>query len=227
MDIETADTERPLVDVRDMIVVHTAILRELRLAPAAIARGSSGSTRQAKLVDRHIGLVCDLLHHHHQGEEELLWPLLRDRLPEHALPLLEQAENQHGRIEGSLAGAQAARSRWISDLRAANRDELIASLQALYQLVAEHLDAEERTLLPLAAAYLSEAEWAAIGQAGAAAVPKPKLALVFGMFAYEGDPAVLAAMLHSAPALPRLVVPRVAPRIYARQAAKMHGTPRP
>ena len=51
--------------------------------------------------------------------------------------------------------------------------------------------------------------------------------LVFGMFAYEGDPEVLAVMLAAAPAPVRFLALHVAPRIYARHAARIHGTPRP
>jgi hypothetical protein len=53
------------------------------------------------------------------------------------------------------------------------------------------------------------------------------MALVFGMFAYEGDPEVLAQMLHSAPALPRLIIPLIAPHAYARRATRIYGTARP
>ena len=74
---------------------------------------------------------------------------------------------------------------------------------------------------------LTEAEWNAIGEAGAAGFPKSTLPLVFGMFAYEGDPAVLRGMLKAAPALPRVVIPRIAPRFYARRALPVHGTRRP
>lgn len=82
-------------------------------------------------------------------------------------------------------------------------------------------------MLPLAAGVLTEAEWNAIGEAGAAGLPKSSLPLVFGMFAYEGDPAVLRDMLKAAPAVPRVVIPRVAPRVYARRALQVHGTRRP
>ena len=51
--------------------------------------------------------------------------------------------------------------------------------------------------------------------------------LIFGMFAYEGDPEVLTTMLHSAPPPARVIVPLLAPRIYARYAKRIHGTPRP
>jgi hemerythrin-like domain-containing protein len=218
---------RPPVDVRDMLVVHTALLREFRLAPGAVTRVLPGAQRQAAAVGRHIGFLCGLLHHHHTGEDEHLWPPLRGRLPASALPLLEAAEAQHAAIEEALGRVTAALRLWTGSPDAATRDTLAGALRILHALLAGHLDAEERTLLPLAAAHLTEPEWLAIGEAAVAALPKSAMPLVVGMFAYEGDPEVLAAMLQSAPALVRLVIPRVAPRVYARRAARVYGTSRP
>jgi hemerythrin-like domain-containing protein len=218
---------RPLVDVRDMLVVHTALLREFRLASGAVCRVALGEKRQAARVERHLDLICGLLHHHHAGEDELLWPPLRARLPESAIARLDAAEAQHGGIEQALDRVGAARARWIERLDTDSRSALAEDLQRLHQLLAEHLDHEERTLLPLAAAHLTAAEWTAIGAAGAAGVPKSAMPLVIGMFAYEGHPEVLATMLSAAPAVPRIVIPRIAPRAYARHATRIHGTPRP
>ena len=215
------------VDVRDMIVVHTALIREFRLAPEAVTRVKAGDRRQAATVDQHVGLLCDLLHHHHTGEDELLWPPLRARLPEPALALLDEAEAQHSDLDEALDRVGAARKTWTQQVDTDSARLLIEALRDLHRLLAEHVDAEERTLLPLAAAHLSEAEWNAVGEAGAASVPKSLMPLVFGMFAYEGEPDVLAAMLQAAPLLPRLLVPRIAPRVYARRAARLYGTARP
>ncbi len=216
-----------MVDVRDMIVVHTAMLREFRLAPSAVARIPAGDRRAARRVDAHLTLLCDLLHHHHTGEDELLWPPLRSLLPAAGLALLDDAEAQHADIDHALGQVDTARIRWTTDVDDTSRDQLIAALQRLHGLLAEHLDTEERTLLPLAAAHLTPAQWAAVGAAGAASVPKSKMLLVFGMFAYEGDPEVVADMLHSAPPPARVIVPLIAPRIYARHAQRIHGTSRP
>jgi hypothetical protein len=221
------EQQHPTVDVRDMLVVHTALLREFRLAPAAVARVPLGSRRRAAAVERHLGLLCDLLHHHHAGEDELLWPVLRDRIPAPALARLEAAEAQHEGLDAALHRVAHARRTWSGTLDGEARAALVAALRELHDLLAEHLDTEERDLLPLAARHLTEAEWHAVGAAGAASVPKQALPLVFGMFAYEGDPEVLALMLADAPAVPRAVVPRLAPRLYARRAARVHGTPRP
>ena len=216
-----------MVDVRDMIVVHTAMLREFRLAPSAVARVPEGARRAARHLDAHLALLCDLLHHHHSGEDELLWPPLRTVLPPAGQALLNDAEAQHVGIDEALDQVNTARTRWVADVDNATRTHLVAALHRLHALLAEHLDTEERTLLPLAAAHLTPAQWAAVGEAGAASVPKAKMLLVFGMFAYEGDPQVLADMLRPAPPPVRVIVPLAAPRIYARHANRIYGTPRP
>jgi hemerythrin-like domain-containing protein len=215
------------VDVRDMIVVHTALLREFRLLPTAVARVTAGDTSSAAAVDRHLDLLCNLLHHHHEGEDALLWPLLRERVPVTAQALLDVAESQHAGLEAALTCVAAARTSWRDQPGEAHRDRLVAALDQLHAQLKAHLDAEESTVLPLAASLLTDAEWAAIGAAGAAGVPRPALPLVIGMFAYEGDPAVLRNMLATAPALVRRIVPRLAPRAYAHRARIVHGTRRP
>ena len=219
--------EHSLVDVRDMIVVHTAMLREFRLAPASVARIPAGAHRAARRVDAHLGLLCELLHYHHAGEDELLWPPLRSLLNAHGQACLDAAEAQHSGIDAALRVVGLARHRWIEVGDNTTRDELIAALQYLHWLLVLHLDTEERDLLPLAAAHLTPGQWAAVGEAGAVSIPKSKMLLVFGMLAYEGDPDILTAMLHPAPPPARAIVPLLAPRIYARFAKRIHGTPRP
>ncbi|RLV48592.1 hemerythrin domain-containing protein [Nocardioides mangrovicus] len=215
------------IDVRDMIVVHTMLLREFRLVRDAVAQVGDGDARRAEVVDRHLGLLCDLLHHHHAGEDELLWPVLRPRLTARQARLLDVAEAQHAALDAVLGRVRTGREQWVDEAAAAPRRELVEALEHLHALLAEHLRTEEEQLLPLAALQLTQAEWDAVGEAGAASVPKAVLPLVFGMFAYEGDPAVLSAMLASAPAVPRYVVPRIAPTVYARRARQVYGTATP
>lgn len=54
----------------------------------------------------------------------------------------------------------------------ANRDTLSGELGTLHEHLTEHLDLEERAILPLAASVLTDAEWHAIGDAAVAAMPK-------------------------------------------------------
>lgn len=222
-----AVTAEPLVDVRDMIVAHTAMLREFRLAPAAVTRTTPGDRRRAAAVAAHIRFVCDLLHHHHEGEDALLWPKLRERTTPDALGVIEEAEAQHYALDVALSRVGILRQAWTDNPDGARREQLAEQLEALHALLREHLDLEERALLPLAAMVLTHAEWHAIGDAAVAAIPKAALPLAFGMFAYEGDPAVLTDMLAMAPPVPRRLLPLIAPRVYARRARRVHGSARP
>lgn len=219
--------DTPPVDVRDMIVVHTAMLREFRLVPAAVAGVDPGARRRAACVDRHLGFLCDLLHHHHEGEDVLLWPPLRERVPDAAITQLDLAESQHVDIDAALHRVADARATWRLDPHESNRTSLVADLDHLFTILKAHLELEERALLPLAASYLTAAQWHAIGEASAASLPKSTLLLALGMFAYEADPAVLRTMLASAPAIPRLLILRIGPRVYARRALQIYGTARP
>jgi len=223
------DTREPTcpVDVRDMVVVHTALLREFRLAPDAVRRVPLNAGAQAAVIDRHLGLICDLLHHHHAAEDELLWPPLRARLPQRALAHLDEAEAQHAGLDDALRRVATTRRDWVQRVDAEHSDALVDALKDVHHLLAEHLDAEERTLLPLAAACLTEDEWRAIGAAGAASLPRAAMPLVFGMFAYEGDPEVVTTMLRHAPVLPRIVMPLLAPHVYAHRAGQLYGTRQP
>lgn len=220
--------EQPLIDTRDMLVVHTALLREFRLAAPAVERVVVGDSAAARTVDTHLDFLCAMLHHHHhEGEDELLWPLLRDRLPEPALRAVEQVEDQHAGIDTALTAVVDARTAWTDTPLPDRREALASRLRHLHDLLRQHLDTEERVVLPLAATVVTEAEWNAVGERAAEAMAKPDLLLAMGMFAYEGDPVVIRQMLAAAPAVVRFVVPRVGPRLYARRARAVHGTARP
>ncbi len=226
-DDQRAEPGRPLVDVRDMIVVHTALLREFRLAPLAVSGVPDGDRARARRVTEHLTVLNDLLHHHHDGEDTLLWPRLNERAPAAATSLLTLMRSQHAAIEVALSGVRPALQAWTRDPDTQARDRLADALSDLHAHPVEHLDLEEREVLPLAAIDLTGQEWHELGEAAVATIPKSKLALVFGMFAYEADPEVLRAMLRAAPMLPRRILPRLAPFLYARHATRLYGTPAP
>jgi hypothetical protein len=82
----------------------------------------------------------------------------------------------------------------------------------------EHLAAEEQHILPLASRSLTAEEWGALGEDGMASQPRNKLPMIVGMIMKDGDPEVIRGMLANAPLVPRLMLPFVGPRAYARYA---------
>jgi iron-sulfur cluster repair protein YtfE (RIC family) len=198
-------------DVRDMLVVHAALLREFRLAPVAVARAADLPRLRGRVV-RHLTLLLEVLEHHHAGEDRLLLPLLAARAP----GSVDTAEEQHARLEALIAEVRTALAGWVLP-------PLVDLLVELHAALETHLRAEEREVLPLAARHLTPAEWGAIGEAGFRSIPKPALPLFFGMMMVEGDPEVLRSMLAEAPPPVRALMPRLGPAVYARHARRLYG----
>jgi hemerythrin-like domain-containing protein len=215
------------VDTRDMLVVHQAMRRELRLAPAAVRRAAEDDRRQVRRVARHLEQLTLGVVLHHEGEDRLLWPELEARVPDRVVPLIELMERQHQAVHALVEAVDDRRATWAVHPEPAARERLEEALARLAQALDEHLAAEERDVLPLAAAHLTPAEWQELGRDGVAAIPRSQVALAFGTMMYDGDPEVIAAILGQAPAPARLLLPRLGRRAYARHARRLYGTATP
>jgi len=228
-----AQTQNPILDdthvldTRDMVVVHNAFRGEFGLAAALVRGVAAGDETRAGVVATHLDLLLSLLHHHHEGEDRLLWPTLLERAPGEVDELVATMEAQHHGIHHIIDAVEVVMPFWQATADAAARGELATLLDELQRALVEHLEAEEHDLLPLAAQKLTDEEWHRLGEEGVGGVPKKLLPLVFGMLMYRGDPEVIAGMLSHAPLLPRLVMPFAAPRSYARYAKRIHGTATP
>jgi iron-sulfur cluster repair protein YtfE (RIC family) len=128
------------VDIRDMLVVHTALLREFRLIAAAVAESTGGDRKRAATTAAHLRVLCAMLHHHHAGEDALLWPLLRDRAPTAVTQDLDMAEAQHAGIDAALTAVDEAGSSWRTTGSASACDRLAARLDALNYLLGQHIE---------------------------------------------------------------------------------------
>jgi hemerythrin-like domain-containing protein len=210
-----------------MLVAHAALIREFRLAPAAVSRVKPGDRKHARDVDEYLAMMCYSLHAHHDGEDRILWPVLRARLSAAESKLLNKIESQHANINDSIEQVNEARRRWLDHPDPNHASDLADALQALYELVTEHVEAEERDVLPMAAAYLSEAEWHAINEGGKEVLSLKETLFVVGMACYGINRELTSVTLYSLSAPVRLVLTPIARRMYVRRAARIHGTRRP
>jgi hemerythrin-like domain-containing protein len=222
----SAPTPATAADTRDMLIVHAAFRREFRLASALVSGVADGDVARAGVVAAHIKLLIDLLHIHHGGEDRLLWPRLRQRIPDGDARVLEIMEGQHEGIDADLRSLSQPLTSWGRHAGRQDRDRVAQVLTDLHSRLEEHLRDEEEQLLPLAERHLTPSEWGELAEE-IKKVPARQLPIAFGMVMYEGDPDVVANILAEAPLLPRLVMPRVAPRAYARYARRVHGSATP
>jgi hypothetical protein len=171
--------------------------------------------------------MCYSLHAHHDGEDKILWPVLRTRLSAAEGLLLDKIETQHANINHSIERVNKARRRWLDQPDHHHGMELAGELRTLCDLVTEHVEDEERKVLPMAAAYLSEAEWHAINEGGKEVLSLKAMLFVVGMACYGVNRELTNVTLYSLSAPVRLVLTPIARRMYVRRAARIHGTRRP
>ncbi|MFJ9648874.1 hemerythrin domain-containing protein [Streptomyces sp. NPDC004244] len=203
--------ERPYT--HEMVVVHRVFRRESALLPRLVRAVPAGATARAAAVGAHLAEYVTGLHHHHTVEDEMIWPLLRERAADGLL--VERMEEQHERIDRSLAAVNDRAPVWQQTANRAAGTELALALEEHRAALLEHLDDEERLLLPLVAAHLTVAEWDAVGRRGLETVPKDKLMLALGSLLEDATPQEQAYFLGKAPLIGRLLWKAFGRRQYA------------
>ncbi|MEV4757835.1 hemerythrin domain-containing protein [Micromonospora sp. NPDC049559] len=214
-----------MADVRDMYMAHAMFRREFSLLPELILDVPEGDGARAEVVGAHAELLCSILHLHHEGEDVYAWPKLLERGGAAAEAIVPTMEAQHHAIDECVTMIRKILPAWRSTGR--RGAELAEVCDRLRVVLIEHMALEEREILPLAEKLMTAAEWSQLGEHGMKDMPKSKLPLGFGMVMYEGDPEVLKAVLADAPLVARLTMPIVAPRLYAKHAKRVYGTPTP
>jgi hypothetical protein len=213
---------RELPDVNEMIVIHRVFRREFGALPRLIRAVPDGDTARAAVVGHHLELVAGGLHMHHTGEDALLWPLLLERAaPDRAL--VETMQRQHEQVEAYNAQVEAVLPEWTSGASAVRGEQLARLVEDLTTALLEHLDLEEREILPLVSEHITVEEWNSLGEHGRDRMPKRMLPLLFGSILEDADDGERARMLAALPAPVRLLVRTVGMRQYRRYISRVRA----
>ena len=189
--------QRP--DTNEMKVIHRVFRREFTALPALVRGVRDGDTERSAVVGAHLQQMLWFLRIHHEGEDELLWPLLLDRATLQA-DLVHRMESQHQVVAALIGKATALLPEWTATASAAAGDSLATLLGELTAPLFEHLGEEEQHILPLAADHLSVAEWAALGQHGRSHLATPQDQVrVLGAILEDATPDERARMLAPMP----------------------------
>ena len=142
--------------------------------------------------------ILSFLEAHHDGEEQLVFPLLRQRCPGQAALIDRMAEQHHEALAAPRRGAELAGRRGPAGDAAAQRAAQ-DGLEALHAQLVDHLDQEEEKVLPLAAEHLSAEEWGALPGHGMANFHGDKIWLILGLIRERMNEEQKAAMLAHMP----------------------------
>ncbi|GII82391.1 cation-binding protein [Sphaerisporangium siamense] len=121
-------------------LVHQIFRRELALIRQDVAR--SGPALGAQLRVNCL-TVCQGLHHHHVGEDTMLFPRIGERHP-HLAPVLERLNREHEAIAALMEELKAVLSAGDADPA-----RLAHQVERLTTELETHLDYEEEHLVPL------------------------------------------------------------------------------
>jgi hemerythrin-like domain-containing protein len=215
---ETSTTT--LTDVHDMVVVHRAFRREMRLIPELVRAVAPGDTARAAVLAQWSRLVLKGLHGHHTSEDLLLWPKLLERCTPGA-ELVHRMESQHERVHDALEKLGPALDRWEAEARPAVTEEVAAGFDELRTALLEHLDEEEREILPLAARHMTQEEWNELGEHGMKETRTRDLPILFGAVLEEATPEERAHMLGIVPPPVRFLMRTVFARRYQRLISRV------
>ena len=213
---------RPRPDTHDMYVVHRVFRREAALMPRLVRQVRPGDVARAAHVADHFRGYALGLHHHHTGEDELIWPLLLARVDLEA-ELVLRMEEQHERVAAGLDEVAARLPEWERTADPVIGEQIAVALEAHHAALMEHLTDEETHLLTLIEEHLTVAEYGKLGERFAEETPKDKLFLFLGALLEEATPAETAHMMGNLPAPARLAWRIFGRRQYARRTRALRG----
>ena len=156
-----------------MFAVHGVFRDTLGAAPTLVGGIAPGDAERVALIANYYENILSFLHTHHEGEEVLVFPLLRERCDGAGELMDRMAEEHHEALE-LLEQAKAALAAWPGG-DAAAQQATQERLDELGSHLNEHLLEEEQKVLPLAGANLSMEEWGAMPAHGMAAFDGDKI----------------------------------------------------
>jgi len=208
------------IDVRDMAIIHCTFRSAYEESARLVRAAPTPSPGRVTFLADHIDFGIAVLHHHHEGEDEMLYPKLVERVPEQA-PMTEHVEHEHLAIKTALDEASAACAAWRQRPSAETGEALAASLDHLNEVVQPHLDDEEQKVVPLAAVTLTQKEWDAMGKHGVASIPPKMRGVALGMMLEPLDESDRAYMMKHVPAPVRMLYPFLVERPWKKYAATL------
>jgi iron-sulfur cluster repair protein YtfE (RIC family) len=210
----------PYADTRDMYTVHAMFRREFALLPGLVQGVADRDTGRARVVGDHVRLVNTVLYNHHNSEDAVLWPRIRQRASKDVDPVVQLLEGQHHGLDLLIEELGTRLDSWTGSADRAEGAELAAVLQRLAAGLYEHMGLEEKLALPLVERHIFATEWEAMVAAGAAHVPPEIGPTLVGMLMYEGGIDVVPPEMRDALA-------DLAPKAYAVYCEHLHGTATP
>jgi hypothetical protein len=186
-----------------MYAVHGVFRDTLGAAPRLVGDVAPSDAARVDQIANYYDNILYFLEAHHDGEEAIVFPRLRERCPGEGA-LLDTLESEHEEALKLLAAARGALAAWPgAEGDGAAQSAAAASLEALRSQLVRHLDKEEDQALPLCAESILAEEWGQLPGHALAGFQGDKVWLVLGLIRQRMTQAQRDAMLEHMPPPPR------------------------
>lgn len=209
-------------DVHEMVVVHRVFRRELAALPHLVRTVAVRDAARARVVAEHLNLILDGLHMHHTGEDAVLWPLLQVRAAP-STALVETVQRQHQVVDDRTDEVRSLGALWAQAPTQVLGEQLAHLVDELAAALFEHLDLEEREILPLVARHLTVEEWQSLGEHGRDEMSSRQLPLMFGAILEDADADERDKMMAQLPVPVRWFLRTVGARQYRRYITRVRA----
>jgi hemerythrin-like domain-containing protein len=212
------------IEVKDMAIVHKTFRRAFEESAELVRANPTPSAQRVTFLADHIDFVISVLHHHHESEDEMLYPLLAERAKDQ-MAMVNEVGHQHVEVNGAINAVTEACAAWRGAPSANTGEQLAAALDNLNTVLQPHLDDEEQKVVPLAAVTLTQQEWTAMGEGAQAGIEKKMLPVAFGLLLEPLNDADKAYMKGHLPTPVRLLFPLLIQRPWNKYAKELrYGT---
>ena len=197
-------------------VIHAAFRRDLARFDNALGGFPAGSRTRADQLDGAWDNFSYQLHHHHEDEETIFWPELRQLGASESL--MSELESEHAQMLSALDAADAAMKVFHAGPSEESASTARSTIGDLGGVILSHLVHEEQDLEPIAAAHPDSPQM----QAAQKAVRKAHKGNTGTFFTWLLDGADLDARAELRRELPPpvlFVIVRVGGRDYNRRIA--------
>jgi hemerythrin-like domain-containing protein len=208
------------IDVRDMAIVHCTLRTAYDESARLVRAEPVPSPERVGFLADHIDFSINMLNIHHDGEDELLYPKLIERVPEQAA-MTEEVGHEHELVKTALDDASTACASWREQPSAETGEAQAESLDQLNSVSQHHLDDEEQDVVPLAAVTLTQQEWDELGKHSVAEIPRNKRPIAFGMVLDPLNETDRAFMMRFLPPPVRLLSGILIQRPWAKYASTL------
>ncbi len=218
----TPDAGPPRGRFTIVYMIHEAFRRDLGRLGSAL-RSSTPTAPRSRQLAAHWQFVNEQLHHHHQVEDDSLWPLVRPKLAERddQLAVLQEMEDQHQAMAPKTDAIGDGFTSLVANPDGRTSNEVADRLDAMRVALAAHLDDEETRCFPVIDQAMTDEEFDAFGKATAKAVGMRGSARFFPWIFDGADPVEREAVLTMPPPPVRILCRLVWEPRYDRRVASL------